>query len=109
MRCQQLEYEEQVEKGILKRQLESAIRERREAEKKYEELLEKLRPVSHINQKADIQSEIDTSLPELNSTSDSGDETEKEEKRKAWAETIPRRPNSQGSPKNKKDIKEYIL
>ena len=53
MRCQQLEYEEQVEKGILKRQLESAIREIREAEKRYEELLEKLRPLSGRNRQQD--------------------------------------------------------
>ena len=70
MRCQQLEYEEQVEKERLKRQLESAIRERREAEKK--ELLEKLRPLSQSNQ-ADIPRITDTSLPELVSPSDSGD------------------------------------
>ena len=46
MRYRKLEYEEQVERKLLKRQLESAIRERREAEKKYEELLEKLKPPS---------------------------------------------------------------
>ena len=73
LRCQKLEYEEQVEKGMLKRQLESAIRERRKAEKKYEELLEKLGSPSQINQKTDIPSVTDTSLPELVSTSDSGD------------------------------------
>ena len=32
-RCQQLEYQEHIEKGILKRRLESAIKERREADR----------------------------------------------------------------------------
>ena len=64
MGCRKLEYEEQVERGILKRQLESAIRERREAEKKYKELLEKLKPLSQINP-SEFPSVTDTFFPEL--------------------------------------------
>ena len=86
VRCQQLEYQEHIEKGILKRQLESAIKERREAEKKYEDLLEKIRPLSQIKQESNIL-ELSNSCGKSTSLPD---ETGKEERKKrACAETNP--------------------
>ena len=66
--------------------MESAIKERREAEKKYEDLLEKIRPLSQIKQGSNILGPSNscgksTSLQDLASSSDSGDETGKDERK----------------------------
>ena len=53
-------------------------RERRIAERKYEELLEKLGPPLRASKKTDIPRMTDTPLPDLASTSDSGDSSEEE-------------------------------
>ena len=86
-RCQQLEIQECIERGILERQLEAAIIERREAKKKFKDLLEKVEePLTHIKQVSDIVDpsklgEESDSLPDLVSDSNSGDEAGKVEER----------------------------
>ena len=49
IRLAKSEYEEQVEIELLRRQLESAIRESRNAEEEYQELLEELQATTQID------------------------------------------------------------
>ena len=80
LRCRELEHKGQVKKRILKMQLETAIREREVAEKKYKELLDKLKPLSRDNL-SDLLDVTDNSFPELVSTPSPGSDSGGEESR----------------------------
>ena len=76
IRLAKSEYEEQVEIELLRRQLESAIRESRNAEEEYQELFEELQATTQID--------TDTSFPNPASPSNSGVVRGKEEDRKEY-------------------------
>ena len=81
LRCREREHRVQVKKRILKMQPETAIREREVAKKKYEELLDKFKPLSQDNL-SDLLDITDNSFPKLVSApgpvSDSGGEESRE-------------------------------